>query len=162
MKQENRLVADLYHYLKPFIDNDKNIYFCLDGGAAKHYAENDSGTLNDSVLPDLWFSLVGQDGEIGIEAKVIDGNSISFRQCQIQAWRTKGLGEYCPEYWVATNKELSHFYCWHHRNIRARLDSTSSTVDNVLLSLANYPADYESNSIQGLALFILQGCAKNA
>ncbi len=37
----------------------------------------------------------------------------------------------------------------------ARLDNTNSTVDNVSLSMSQYPADHESNTIQELALFIL-------
>jgi len=160
MKQENRFVADLYHYLSPFIDRGKDIFFCLDGGAAKHHAQNGSGTLSDSVLPDLWFSLIGHDGKVGIEAKIIEGNTMSFRQGQIQSWKSNGTGSYRPNFWVAANRDLSEFHCWHHTRMAPRLDSTESTVDNVSLSMAHYPADFVTSHIQSLALYILQNCGK--
>lgn len=156
MKQENRFVADLYHLLSPFVSKDKDIYLCMDGGAAKHHAAAEDSKLEDAVLPDIWISLVGQEKHIGIEAKVFDSNSLSFRQVQIQSWRSGGVGIYTPNFWVATNRELTEYKCWFHETMVPRLDSTSSTVDNVSLSRSYYPSDHESNTIQELALFILQ------
>ncbi|WNJ97730.1 hypothetical protein RND59_16505 [Vibrio ruber] len=162
MKQENRFVADLYHLLSPFMDKDKDLYLCMDGGGAKHHAASEHGKLEDAVLPDIWFCLVGQEKHIGIEAKVFDSNNLSFRQMQIQSWRSDGSGIYTPHFWVATNRELTEYKCWFHKTMVARLNTTMSTVDNVSLSMSKYPADHESNTIQELALFILQNQYKSA
>ena len=156
MKQENRFVAELYHYLAPFVDIERELLICVDGGAAKHHSESDEGILKDSVLPDLWFSFVGQKDQVGIEAKVMDGNTISVRQGQLQSWRTDGSGAYCPQFWVTTNRDLSEFRCWRHQSMIDRLNSTNNTTDNVKLSLANYPADHISDSVAQLALFVLR------
>ena len=136
MKQENKFVAELYHYLAPFVDRCQELYICVDGGAAKHHS-GEGGTLDDAVLPDLWFYPLGKQFPIGIEAKVLDGTSISVRQGQLQSWRTAGSGAYCPRFWVTSNTDLTEFNCWHHRSMIPRLDSTASTVDNVKLSLAS-------------------------
>lgn len=81
MKQENRFVAQLFHFLAPFVDMSKDLFICVDGGAAKHHAGQDGAALLDPNVPDIWLSLVGHESPIGIEAKVIDEhNSISVRQ----------------------------------------------------------------------------------
>ena len=162
MKQENRFVADLYHLLSPFMDKDKDLYLCTDGGAAKHHAALEDSTLEDAVLPDIWFCLVGQKKHIGIEAKVFDSNRLSFRQVQIQSCKSEGRAVYTPKFWVATNKKFSEYKCWLHETMVQRLNATNSTVDNVSLSMQQYPADHESGTTQELALFILQSQYENA
>ncbi len=155
MKQENRFVAQLFHFLAPFVDMEKDLFICVDGGAATHHAQLESSVLQDPDVPDLWFSLVGRGRPVGIEAKVIENDSISVRQGQLQAWKTGGGGAYQPDFWVATNRDVSEFYAWHHDKLRARLDDTKSTVNNVKLSLANYEPDHQSNNLAQLGLFIL-------
>lgn len=155
MKQENRFVAQLFHFLAPFADMSKDLFICVDGGAAKHHAGQDGAALLDPNVPDLWFTLVGSDAAFGIEAKVVEDGSISVRQGQLQAWKTGGGGAYQPRFWVATNRELSEFYCWHHAEIRRRLDESSSSVDNVKLSLSKYPPAHKGSNLAELALFIL-------
>ncbi|MBI3621155.1 MAG: hypothetical protein HY208_03080 [Nitrospirae bacterium] len=155
MKQENRFVTQLFHYLAPFVDMERDLFICVDGGAAKHHAGTEGARLLDPNVPDLWFAFCGQQTYTGIEAKVLEKNSISIRQGQLQAWRTNGPGAYKPRFWVATNRELKDFFCWHHSVLLPRLDSSSSTVDNVSLSLSEYPPAHTSRSIAELALFIL-------
>jgi hypothetical protein len=162
MKQENRFVAQLFHFLAPFVDMGKDLFICVDGGAAKHHAGQDGAALLDPNVPDLWFSLVGKEGPIGIEAKVIEDNSISVRQGQLQAWKTGGGGAYQPRFWVATNRDLTEFYCWHHADIRRRLDESYSGVDNVKLSLSKYAPAHRGNGLAELALFILSSASVNA
>ncbi|WP_061960142.1 hypothetical protein [Cupriavidus pauculus] len=155
MKQENKFVAQLFHYLAPFIDMAKPLLICVDGGAARAHAGKEGAPITDQDIPDLWMSLVNDGDPFGIEAKVIDRNSISIRQRQVRAWRTDGTGHYRPAYWVATNRELSKFWCWKHTSMAARLDGTSSTTDNVILSVSKFPADYQTDSLSALALYIL-------
>ncbi len=155
MKQENRFVAQLFHYLAPFVDMERDLFVCVDGGAAKHHAGIEGSPLVDANVPDLWFAFCGQPKYTGIEAKVLEKNSISIRKGQLQAWRTSGTGAYKPRFWVATNRDLNKFFCWHHASLLPRLDSSSSTVDNVVLSMSEYPPAHSSAGIQELALFIL-------
>ncbi len=70
MKQEHRFVADLYHYLAPFIDSSKATYVSLDGEAAKKGVTEK--LFNDSDVPDLWFHLVGVEKTILLEAKILN------------------------------------------------------------------------------------------
>jgi hypothetical protein len=155
MKQENRFVAQLFHYLAPFVNMGRDFFICVDGGAAKHHAGLKGARLTDPNVPDLWFSFCGQHDYIGIEAKILEKNSISIRKGQLRAWRTSGTGIYRPKFWVATNRDVTEFFCWHHSTMLPRLDSTSSRVDNVSLSLSKYPPDHQSGNIAELALFIL-------
>lgn len=155
MKQENRFVAQLFHYLAPFVDMESDLFICVDGGAAKHHAGRKGSPLVDPDVPDLWLALAGKNSCFGIEAKVIDGNKISVRQSQLRAWRKGGTGYYCPKFWVAANREFTQYYCWHHSTLQPRLDRSKSTTDNVSLSVADTPADFKSKSISALALYVL-------
>ena len=85
----------------------------------------------------------------------MEKNSISIRKGQLQAWRTNGGGVYRPRFWVATNRDLTEYYCWHHADLLPRLDSSMNTTDNVVLSLTDYPPAHRSQGIAELALFIL-------
>lgn len=156
MKQENRFVAQLFHYLAPFVDMERDLFICVDGGAAKHHAGRAGSPLTDADVPDLWLSLIGKKESFGIEAKVVDQNSISIRQGQLCAWRTNGIGHYRPQFWVATNRELTNYYCWHHSTLLPRLDSSNSRTANVSLSIAQYPPDFSSGNISELALYVLR------
>lgn len=156
MKQENRFVAQLFHYLAPFVDMEQELFICVDGAAAARHSGREGARLVDPDLPDLWLTLCGHHKPIGIEAKVIDEKqAISVRQSQLRAWRTNGTGAYQPTFWVATNRDLTEFYCWHHSAFLPRLDSTASTVDNVSLRLSEYPAAHRTPKIAELALYVL-------
>ena len=155
MKQENRFVAQLFHYLAPFVDMERDLLICVDGGATTRHSAGEDARLLDSNVPDLWLAFCGQPEYIGIEAKVLGGNSISIRQGQLQAWRSHGTGAYRPRFWVATNRDLTEFFCWHHATMLPRLDDTTNSSPNVSLSLTEYPADHSSHSIAELALYIL-------
>jgi hypothetical protein len=156
MKQENRFVAQLFHYLAPFVNMDQELFICVDGAAAGRHAGYKGARLIDPDLPDIWLTLLGRDKPTGIEAKVIDKNqAISVRQSQLKAWRTNGTGAYQPTFWVATDCHLSEFHCWHHSTLVHRLDRSASTVENVLLRLAKYPPDHSSKHVAELALYIL-------
>lgn len=155
MKQENRFVAQLFHYLAPFVDMERDFLICVDGAAATRHSSGEDARLLDPNVPDLWLAFCGHQKYTGIEAKVLHGNSISVRQGQLRAWRSDGSGAYRPRFWVATDIEIKEFYCWHHSTLLPRLDDTASSVPDVQLSLAGYPADHRSQSLAELALFIL-------
>ena len=155
MKQENRFVAQLFHFLAPFVDMEQDLFICVDGAAAARHSGTAGARLIDSNLPDLWLTFCGHSTPTGIEAKVIDGSSVSVRQAQLRAWRTNGTGAYQPTFWVTTNRELTEFCCWDHSVLRPRLDLSVSTVDNVALSLSGYPHAHRSSNIAELALYIL-------
>lgn len=162
MKQENRFVAQLFHYLAPFVDMEEDMFICVDGGAAKHHAAQAGAALLDSNVPDIWLTFVGQKSPVGIEAKVIEDNSISVRQGQLQAWKSGGHGAHQPIFWVATNRDVSKFFCWHHSDMRRRLDESTASTDNVKMSLAKYPPAHETSNLAELALFILSYANTNA
>jgi len=155
MKQENRFVGQLFHFLAPFINMEKDLLICADGAAAARHSSTKESCLVDSDLPDLWLTFCGNSKPTGIEAKIDERNLISIRQAQLKAWRSGGKGSYQPTFWVATNKELTEFFCWHHSTLRPRPDSTRNTVDNVSLSIRDYPPDQHSVNIAEFALFIL-------
>jgi hypothetical protein len=155
MKQENRFVAQLFHYLAPFVDMERDLFICVDGGAATRHSIGEGARLIDANVPDLWLAFCGHSEYTGIEAKVLDGNSVSIRQGQLQAWRSTGTGAYRPRFWVTTNRDLTEFACWHHATMLPRLDDTINSGPNVTLSLTEYEADHSSQSIAELALFIL-------
>ena len=151
MKRENSFVAQLFHYLAPFVDMEKELFICVDGATAAKYSPDDPD------LPDLWFTFCGHKTETGIEAKVInEKNSISIRQGQMRAWRTGGKGAYQPTFWVAANRALTEFFCWHHADFRPLLDSSNNKNDNVTRAVTKYfPIAHRSSKIAELALYIL-------
>ena len=155
MKQENRFVAQLFHYLAPFVDMERDLFICVDGASAKRNSSGQDPRLVDSNLPDLWLAFCGHKEHTGIEAKVLEGNSVSIRQGQLRAWRSDGMGAYRPRFWVATDLDIREFFCWHHSTLLPRLDASDSNVPDVQLSLAGYPADHHSLNFAELALFIL-------
>lgn len=102
MKQEHKLVAELYRYLAPFINIDRHFFVSLDGQAAMSGVEK--GTFSDSTVPDLWFTLVGATEPTLIEAKTIDTNGRALlMKSQLQAWRSNGNGSHKPIFgWLPT------------------------------------------------------------
>lgn len=124
MKQEHRLVAELYRYIAPFIDTKKEIYLSLDGQAAKTAVG--AGRFIDPDIPDLWFTLVGEDHPTRLEAKILDKGSASLMRSQVLAWRSSGPGSYKPHAWVAANREFSEFYFWQHAAFCPSLDRCSA------------------------------------
>lgn len=134
---------------------ERELFICVDGAAAKRHSGRDGAPLIDPDVPDLWLAFCGQKQHTGIEAKILEKNSISVRQAQLKAWRTKGTGAYRPTYWVASNRGLSEFLCWQHSELLPKLDATASTVDNVSLSVSSCPPAHRCNTISELALYIL-------
>jgi len=124
MKQEQRLVAEIYRYLAPFIDTAREIYVSLDGQAARTAVG--AGRFTDPDIPDLWFTLMGSADPIRLEAKVLDQGVALLMQSQILAWRSSGPGAYKPQAWVASNREFSEFYYWTHETFLLSLDKCSA------------------------------------
>jgi len=121
VKQEHRLVAEIYRYIAPFIETTKEIYLSLDGQAARTAVG--AGRFTDPDIPDLWFTLIGAEQPTRIEAKILDKGAALLMQSQILAWRGCGLGSYKPQYWVAANREFNEFYFWPHSAFVPSLDS---------------------------------------
>lgn len=152
MKQEQRLVAELYRYLAPFIDTTQEIYLSLDGQAARTAVR--AGRFADPDIPDLWFTLLGNAAPTRIEAKVLDKGSALLMQSQVLAWRTDGCGAYKPEAWVATNRKFSEFYYWPHAAFLPSLDHCSAARKSHVLSTPKGRLAFPS--VPQLALHILR------
>jgi hypothetical protein len=153
MKQEHKLVAELYRYLAPFIDTEKDVFVSLDGQAAMVGVT--SGVFSDSTIPDLWFTLVGAVNPTLVEAKTIDTNGRTLlMQSQLQAWRSNGTGAHKPVSWAATNREFNRFYYWAHSEFLPRLDGTEATGNT--LTLLPPDTKKEFTSVNALALHLLR------
>ncbi|RDI99294.1 hypothetical protein DVT68_00040 [Dyella solisilvae] len=152
MKQEHRLVAEIYRYLAPFIDTSHDLYLSLDGQAATSAVK--AGHFVDADIPDMWFTLVGATLPIRIEAKVLDGNRAMLMQSQLAAWRSSGGGAYKPEFWVAANREFKTFYFWHHADFLPSLDQSAAT--GATLTLAAPKAKLSFATVPELALHLLR------
>lgn len=153
MKQEHRLVAEIYRFVAPFIDTTKEIYLSLDGQAAKTAVG--AGRFMDSDIPDLWFTLVGATKPTRIEAKILDKGSALLMRSQIVAWRSAGSGSYKPESWVAANREFSEFYFWPHSAFVASLDRCAASRLTHILAAPKERMVF--GSVPELALRILRG-----
>ena len=153
MKQEHRLVAEIYRFVAPFIDTTKEIYLSLDGQAAKTAVG--AGRFIDSDIPDLWFTLVGATQPTRIEAKILDKGAALLMRTQILAWRSGGSGSYKPASWVAANREFNQFYFWPHSAYLASLDRCAATRTTHTIAA---PKDcLVFPSVPELALHILRG-----
>lgn len=153
MKQEHRLVAEVYRYIAPFIDTMKDIYVSLDGQAADTAVL--AGRFKDAALPDLWFSLVGTNTPTLIEAKVIeDTGGALLMQSQLAAWRTIGTGAYKPQYWVAANRSFNKFYFWSHAEFLPILDRSKAKSNT--LTLRPPSSRLEFKHVSELALHVLR------
>lgn len=124
MKQEHRLVAEVYRFVAPFVDTSKDVYISPDGQAVRTAAA--AGRFADVGLPDLWFTLVGATDPVLIEAKVLEDGRVRLMQTQIQAWRSAGTSAYKPKFWVAVNREFTEFYFWTHTDFLPTLDACIS------------------------------------
>lgn len=152
MKQEHRLVAEVYRYLAPFIDTTREIYLSLDGQAAKTAVG--TGRFTDPDIPDLWFTLVGASQPSRIEAKILDKGAALLMRSQIVAWRSAGSGAYKPDAWVAADREFREFYFWPHAVFAPSLSRCSANRKTHVLAA---PKDRVAfNSIPELVLYLLR------
>ena len=153
MKQEIRFVAEVYRYLRPFIDSSKEVYLCLDGQAAERGVQE--GLFTDATIPDLWFTLIGDEAPTRIEAKVIGRNGrLLVMQSQLQAWRTGGHGRHLPHSWIACNESFTRYFIWTHEDFRERMDATNATGLTVSLLPPTILQEYAN--IEELALYLLR------
>jgi len=153
MKQEQRLVAELYRFLAPFIDTTRDIYVSLDGQAADTAVA--AGRFSDAALPDLWFTLVGAKSKTLIEAKIIeDEGGALLMQSQLSAWRTSGNGAYKPNFWVAANRSFDTYYFWTHADFLPSLDKSKAKSKTLTLRPPSSLITFKH--LQELALHILK------
>lgn len=132
MKQEHKLVAELYRYLAPFINVERDIYISLDGQAAMNGVNK--GTFVDGTIPDLWFTLLGASMPTLVEAKTIDTNGrLLLMQSQLKAWRSDGIGAHKPDFWVATNRAFDTFFFWSHAEFLPVLARTAASTNTLTL-----------------------------
>jgi hypothetical protein len=152
MKQEHRLVAEIYRFVAPFIDTNKEIYLSLDGQAAKTAVG--AGRFADPDIPDLWFTMIGAIKPTRIEAKILDKGSVLLMQSQILAWRSIGSGSYKPAAWVAANRDFSEFYYWTHDSFLPSIDRCGAARKTHTLAAPNDRLVFRS--VAELALHILR------
>ena len=152
MKQEHRLVAEIYRFVAPFIDTTKEIYLSLDGQAARTAVG--AGRFTDPDIPDLWFTLVGATQPTRIEAKILDNGAALLMKTQIIAWRTNGMGAYKPAAWAAANRDFNQFYYWSHLAFMPSLDRCGARRKTHTLAAPR--ARLSFSSISELALHILR------
>ncbi len=159
MKQEQRLVAELYRYIAPFIDASKDVYVSLDGQAAMLGVQ--SGHFMDGTIPDLWFTLIGNTRSSHIEAKALNPkNHVLLMQSQLQAWKSTGTGRHKPEFWVAVSNGFDTFYLWEQTDFALILDRSKSKQKTVSVSL---PASRRTfGTVVELALAVLQRAQQGA
>lgn len=153
MKQEHKLVAEVYRYIAPFINTDADFYVSLDGQAADTGVNQ--GIFADSTIPDMWFTLVNKTEPTLIEAKTIDTNNrMLLMQSQLRAWRTNGHGAHKPQYWIAVNRAFDQFFFWSQAEFLQRLDATQAQGNTVTL----LPPEQTESFVnaQHLALHILR------
>ena len=153
MKQEHRLVAEVYRFIAPFIDTTKDIFVSLDGQAASTATK--AGRFTDAALPDLWFTLLGSEARTLIEAKIIENEGKALlMQSQLAAWRSDGSGSYKPKYWIAANRSFDKFYFWTHEHFLPLLDKSKAKTNTLTL---RPPLEREVfPSIPQLALHVLR------
>ena len=159
MKQEQRLVAELYRYIAPFIDASKDVYVSLDGQAALLGVQ--AGHFIDGAIPDLWFTLVGNAHSSHVEAKALNPqNHVLLMQSQLQAWKSTGAGGHKPDFWVAVSNAFDAFYLWEHADFAPILDRSKSGQKTVSVSLPVRRRAF--GTVVELALAVLQRVQQGA
>jgi hypothetical protein len=134
MKQEQRLVAELYRYIAPFIDASKDVYVSLDGQAALLGVQ--AKRFLDGTIPDLWFTLIGNKHSSHIEAKALNPkNKVLLMQSQLRAWSTSGRGGHKPHFWVAASNAFDRFYLWEQADFGGILERSRSKQKTVSVSM---------------------------
>lgn len=153
MKQEQRLVAELYRYLAPFFDTSKDVYVSLDGRAALTGVQR--GRLSDGTVPDLWFTLAGSELPTRLEAKALDtSRKVLLMQNQLKAWRCSGVGHYTPDLWVAASHGFDAFYLWEQAEFASLLERSRNRQKTVPFSM---PAGHRTYAtVAELALAVLR------
>ena len=152
MKQEQRLVAEVYRYLAPFVDTSKDVFVSLDGQAAITGVKQ--GRLKDSTIPDLWFTIVGAKAPLFIEAKAFNiSGQVFLMQNQLKSWRSNGLGNYKPNCWIAVSNAFDAFYLWEHTDFVSALDKSKSKQKTV--SITGPKTRREFKTVSELSLAIL-------
>jgi hypothetical protein len=151
MKQEHRLVAELYRFVAPFVDTTRDVYISPDGQAVRTAVA--AGRFTDAGLPDLWFTIIGQRDPLLVEAKVLEDDQVRLMQSQLLAWKSAGASAYKPRFWVAVDRTFKEFYFWSHADFLPVLDACTSTRDAPYI---RPPGMQKFDSVSALALHVLR------
>ena len=152
MKQEQKLVAELYRYVAPFIDSSKDLYLSLDGQAA--LVGVGKGHFIDGTIPDLWFTVMGQADAMLIEAKALDAKGrVLLMQTQLRAWCSSGRGGHKPHLWVAVSNAFDQFFLWGHSDFTSILDACRNNQKTVPFSVPKSAQSFKT--VNQLALAVL-------
>jgi len=102
---ENKIVADFYARLFPWIDHARAVRLCQDDGGAGAVA-----------LPDLCFYFLGGNDELRVEFKTWypeRGGHIGCTRKQGETWRPSVARG--PHFWIAAERgSTEHYACWSH------------------------------------------------
>ena len=156
MKQEHRLVAEVYRFLAPFVDTKCAVYLSLDGQAA--ITAHRAGRFLDTNIPDIWVTLIGTGSPVHIEAKTLDNDGkVMLMQSQLTAWRSTGCGAYKPQYWIGVDRPFERFYFWAHDDFLPILDRSKANRKTVTFRPPKSSRVFMSP--QELALHVLRNVA---
>jgi len=102
MSIENKIVAEFYARLFPWIDHSRHVLLCRDDGGA-----------GADAIADLCFHFVGSDKEFRMEFKTLGKrNIIGCTTKQVKTWKLPTSAS--PHVWVAINNNGSSFLFWQH------------------------------------------------
>ncbi|HWB06277.1 MAG TPA: hypothetical protein VG796_24855 [Verrucomicrobiales bacterium] len=156
MKQEQRLVAEVYRFIAPFVDTEKDLYVSLDGQAAEIGMQQ--GLFQHRTIPDLWFTFVGATKATLLEAKIIHEERVLLMQSQLRDWKSDGSGTHRPNAWIAAAKPFDRFYLWTHAEFLPRLDAARGKTPTVSIRIPETLRVFQSAS--QLALQIIRDAAQ--
>lgn len=116
MSLENRLAANVFASVLPWIDQDRPLFFM-----------HDEGGQSANALPDLCFQFLGsQAGPIRIEFKVVKdssrGRGVKLTANQVNGWCTSSSSSDKPHCWIGVHEGGEIYFFWEHAAIEPLIE----------------------------------------
>ncbi len=106
MSVENKVVADFYVRLFPWVDHARDVRLCTDDGGAGAIA-----------IPDLCFHFLGANDQLRVEFKTFykqKGGTIGVTNKQYDTWYRQANPDGAPHLWITAVEKGASFYFWRH------------------------------------------------
>lgn len=117
MSRENKFAADLYAYLRPWMDHGNPVGFLTD-----------EAQRNDEAKPDLFFNFAGNSTQFRIEVKVIKSSgSVKVTSKQAATWHQDDSTD-APHIWVCIAEDTDVYYLWPNDDFVKALQDASAEV----------------------------------